>query len=316
MSAPRRRPRAPGAPAPPTPLNADPPDRPEFERERRLTVTELRFGRGPVQVVGGRDLQWVCLSFAQLNSQTGEAWILMDTWPQAGRAPHVAETSGASPTGLMPSSSTTRSPARPSSPACSSGSKAGPGPLRRLPRGCPVSGPSLQARTAWQRAGRDAALRVHPRRAEPDPIIGQVTRDTDVDGKPYWALPDRKYEYRPKTPENHLKQFGAGRSVQTSRRSTTGRWTNAPTWPASSPLRKRSRSCRRGSLPPSGSRWATTPKPGSTSSSTASSVVAICGWWSTTNRSGRRSGPQPGISLRLRTAWRESWTKTDRSATS
>jgi hypothetical protein len=44
----------------------------------------------------------------------------------------------------------------------------------------------------------------------PDLIIGHMTCNTDVHGKPSWALPDQRYEYRQTTPEDHRKHFEAG----------------------------------------------------------------------------------------------------------
>ena len=71
-------------------LNAGPAQRHGFERERKLTVVEMSLELGPTALADGRELQRVCLSFARLNSQTYEAWVLLDGWSQADRSPQVA----------------------------------------------------------------------------------------------------------------------------------------------------------------------------------------------------------------------------------
>ncbi len=192
-------------------LNADPANRPKFERERRLTVVEMTLGLGPVEAVEGREFQWVRLAFARLNSQTYEAWLLMDAWPEPGRNPRVArylwrepdwpdavefvhEVSGAA---LLPRLSLWQ---------------------YGWPRG--VTGKFPEAvqfqgypfKRAAMEAGQDVTppAKVTVVKLNPELIIGHMTRDTDVHGKPYWALPGGKYEYRKTTPEDHRKHFEAG----------------------------------------------------------------------------------------------------------
>lgn len=70
-------------------LQADPAQRPEFERTRKLTVVSAQLQLGPVVRRGGRQFQWAGLSFTRLNGQTYQAWLLMDAWPRPERAPQV-----------------------------------------------------------------------------------------------------------------------------------------------------------------------------------------------------------------------------------
>lgn len=200
-------------------LDADPAARPEFEREHRLTVVAMKLEIGPVEAVQGVEFQWVCLSFTRLNGQTYEAWLLMDSWPQAGRAPEVArylwrepdwpdavefvnEVTGAAQLPRLSlwqygwPQSVEGAPLAVEDGVFPETIKFQGYPFRRteVMTGEPVLAPS--ERTVVK--------------LNADLIIGHMTRDTDVHGKPFWALPDGKYEYRKTTPEDHRKHFEAG----------------------------------------------------------------------------------------------------------
>lgn len=70
-------------------LNADPQQRPDYERTNQLTVSAMRIALGPQEDVAGTPHQWVRLTFDRLNGQTYTLWMLLDQWPDTAE-PHVA----------------------------------------------------------------------------------------------------------------------------------------------------------------------------------------------------------------------------------
>lgn len=202
-------------------LDADPADRPEFEREHKLTVVEMKLSLGPTEA-GDGELQWICLSFARLNGQAYEAWLLMEAWPEAGREPRVARYLWREPdwpdavdfvhevngTAQLPRLSLWQY----GWPQAMAG-----GPLALLDGVFPEA-VKFQG-YPFRRADIATGQVVEPPRdstvvkLNPELVIGHMTRNTDVHGKPYWALPDGKYEYRPTSPEDHREHYDAGFSL-------------------------------------------------------------------------------------------------------
>ena len=70
-------------------LQGDPAARPKYERDHRLTVTELTTTLGTVEDFQGRPHQWFEIAFVKLNGDRFRLWLLLDRLPGAG-APHVA----------------------------------------------------------------------------------------------------------------------------------------------------------------------------------------------------------------------------------
>ena len=200
-------------------LNADPGDRPAFEREGNLTVVEMKLALGPTESVDGREFQWVRLSFARLNSQTYHAWLLLDDWPRADHQPRVARYLWQEPDWPDAVEFVNEVTGEAQLPRISLWQYGWPqsvdgGPLSVADGAFPEA---VQFQGyPFRRASRENGQSVEPPaeatvvKLNPDLIIGHMTRDTDVHGKPYWALPDGKYEYRKTTPEDHRRHFEAG----------------------------------------------------------------------------------------------------------
>ena len=200
-------------------LNADPGDRPAFEREGNLTVVEMKLALGPTESVDGREFQWVRLSFARLNSQTYHAWLLLDDWPRADHQPRVARYLWQEPDWPDAVEFANEVTGEAQLPRISLWQHGWPqsvdgGPLSVADGAFPEA---VQFQGyPFRRASRENGQSVEPPaeatvvKLNPDLIIGHMTRGTDVHGKPYWALPDGKYEYRKTTPEDHRRHFEAG----------------------------------------------------------------------------------------------------------
>lgn len=200
-------------------LNADPGDRPAFEREGNLTVVEMELALGPTESVDGREFQWVRLSFARLNSQTYHAWLLLDDWPRADHQPRVARYLWQEPDWPDAVEFVNEVTGEAQLPRISLWQHGWPqsvdgGPLSVADGAFPEA---VQFQGyPFRRASRENGQSVEPPaeatvvKLNPDLIIGHMTRGTDVHGKPYWALPDGKYEYRKTTPEDHRRHFEAG----------------------------------------------------------------------------------------------------------
>lgn len=192
-------------------LNADPADRPEYEREHRLTVVEMKLSLGPVQRGQDRPQQWIGLSFARLNGQGYEAWLLMDGWPQAGRAPHVARYLWREPDWPDAVEFVNEVTGAAQLPRLSLWQYGWPQHLTgEFPatvqfQGYPFRRTNMQARQEVRPPAEVTVVKLNP-----DLIIGHMTRSTDVHGRPFWALPGGKYEYRNTTPEDHRRHFEAG----------------------------------------------------------------------------------------------------------
>ena len=70
-------------------LKGDPQDRPEYERENKLTVIELTTTIGPAENFLGRPHQWFEIGFAKLNGERFRLWLLLDRFP-GEHGPNVA----------------------------------------------------------------------------------------------------------------------------------------------------------------------------------------------------------------------------------
>lgn len=192
-------------------LSADPAERPEFERERRLTVVEMRIGLGPTDRVGGAEQQWLLLSFARLNGQRYEAWLLMDSWPRSDREPHVARYLWQEPDWPDPVEFVNEVTGAAQLPRLSLWRYGWPqGMTGDFPEAVRFQGYPFQRVEVAAGGGITPPAQSTVVRLNPDLIIGHMTRSTDVHGKPYWDLPDGRYVYRKTTLEDHRRHFEAG----------------------------------------------------------------------------------------------------------
>ncbi len=200
-------------------LDADPAERPDFERQGKLTVVTMKLGMGPVEAAQGVEFQWACLSFSRLNGQTYEAWLLMSRWPEAGQEPQVMRYLWREPDWPDAVEFVHEVTGATQLPRLSLWQYGWPqsvqgGPLGLVddafPEAVRFQGYPFRRTQVAAEQSLEPPREVTVVRLNPDLIIGHMTRDTDVHGKPYWALPDGKYEYRAKTPEDHRKHFEAG----------------------------------------------------------------------------------------------------------
>ena len=70
-------------------LEADLAQRPDFERENRLSIVETRLQLGPVETIDQTRHQWVHLAFSRLNGDAYSAWLLVSE-PPPSAVPRVA----------------------------------------------------------------------------------------------------------------------------------------------------------------------------------------------------------------------------------
>lgn len=200
-------------------LDADPQQRPAYEREGKLTVMQMQLKLGPVAPVAGKAYQWLCLSFSRQNGQTYEAWLLMDAWPQASRPPQVARYLWREPDWPDALEYVNEVTGEAQLPRLNLWQYGWPQAPTGGPLSCPGGAFSAAVKFQGYPFKRTAVAQKQPvfppqKRTvvalNPDLIIGHMTRNTDVHGKPYWALPGGKYEYRKTTPADHRKHFEAG----------------------------------------------------------------------------------------------------------
>lgn len=200
-------------------LDSDPSGRPDFEREGRLTVVEMKLSLGPTDARDDHEFQWLRLSFARLNGAAYEAWLLMDSWPQAGRPPQVVRYLWREPDWPDAVEFVNEVSGAAQLPRLSLWQYGWPqsvagGPLAIADgvfpetvkfQGWPFKRTEVVTGLAVEPPSQFTVVQLNP-----DLIIGHMTRNTDVHGKPYWALPNGKYEYRYTTPEDHRRHFEAG----------------------------------------------------------------------------------------------------------
>lgn len=203
-------------------LESDPAERPEFERENRLTVVSAEIMVGPVERVAGEGaFQWYGLSWTRLNGDRYEMWALIDGWPTADRDPNVrrylwrepdwpdalAFTHEVTGEAMLPRIClwTYGWPQVPEAGGQSSRAPARGAPERILLQGWPFWRVSVE---------RLRAVRPPVERSEvalnPDLLIGWISQDRDVDGRPSYRLPDGAYKYQHKSEEELKAHAGAG----------------------------------------------------------------------------------------------------------
>ena len=203
-------------------LNADLGQRPEFEREHRLSVVEMRLGLGPVEDVRGRPYQWCVLGFTRANGHAYEAWLLLDSWPGVDHFPVVARYLWREPDWPDAVEFVNQATGAAALPRLSLWEYGWPRSLGGGPLS--VEGTAFPEALMFQgfrfdraAVAEDQALNP-PAEAtvvglDPDLILGHMTRDTEVDGKPHWTLPEGKYRYRKTVAEDHRKHLEAGFSL-------------------------------------------------------------------------------------------------------
>ncbi len=200
-------------------LNSDPAERPEFERENRLTVVSAEVWLGPAVEEEDRAFQWYGLSWTRLSGQRYDLWVLIDGWPTAEEDPDVRRYLWREPewpdpvsfvhevTGevLLPPISLW-SYGWPQNPEMSGASRA---PAAGTPetivlQGWPFTRVSLGSVDIKPPAEWTTV------RLNPDLLIGWISQDRDVEGRPSYRLPDGAYKYQHKTPEDLIAHAEAG----------------------------------------------------------------------------------------------------------
>lgn len=62
-------------------LQAPVKDRPQYERNNKLTVSHIGLMLGPEESREGQDCQWLHLTFSRVNGETYRVWMLLTDWP-------------------------------------------------------------------------------------------------------------------------------------------------------------------------------------------------------------------------------------------
>ena len=219
-------------------------ERPDFERQRRLSVVAVELRLGPaVHHDAAADQQWCSLTWWRLNGQRYQLWLLMDGWPRSDSDPQVAEYLWVEPEwpdALSYRHECSEALLLPRLPLWRYGwpqTDAGPRldrphqPVAGLPdqlwlhgwlfTRLPDDSATLEALnhrlgqvgegTVWLQPGLAAPpQRVTTLRLQPDLLIGWTPMDRDAAGRPYYRLPDQSYQYVPKTAADLIADFDSG----------------------------------------------------------------------------------------------------------
>lgn len=197
-------------------LDADPAERPSFERENRLTVVSAKIKLGPVEV----DFQWYGLEWTRLDGQTYSMWILIDRWPTAAEDPTVLGYLWQEPDwpdAVHFAHEVNGEPVLPRISLWTYGWPQDP-ELGGGKNRAPVSGtPERILLHGWQfKRVSTAKEDVRPPSAwttvklNPDLLIGWIAKDRDQDGRPHYRLSDGQYKYTSNTEDDLTAHIRAG----------------------------------------------------------------------------------------------------------
>jgi hypothetical protein len=210
-------------------LQADPAERPAFERENRLTVVSAGIRLGPVvEKPGNRLLQWYGLTWQRVNGQSYEMWILVDRWPTADHDPEVMQYLWREPDWPDAVSfvhEVTGAPVLPR--VClwtygwpqdpQDGGGASRAPLSGMPEHILLQGWPFKRTALTQNASVQPPLEYTTVKLNPDLLIGWIARDRDVDGRPYYRLDEGNYKYQENSEEDLMAHARAGANFFTGR---------------------------------------------------------------------------------------------------
>jgi len=209
--------------------------RPDWERQRRLSVVAVELRLGPVEEDPGPDVreasgawQWCGLSWWRADGGCYRLWVLLNRWPTPHRDPDVAAYAwlepgwpkpltyrhAASDRLLLPRLDLWRYgwPQAEAGPRCAEDRR----PVARLPERLWLHGwPFRRAGDGEIPAGATAASPRPPDapqvvRLDPDLLIGWTSLDRDVTGRTSRLLPDGRYRYAAKTPDDLLADRDSG----------------------------------------------------------------------------------------------------------
>ncbi len=202
-------------------LNADPADRPEYERERQLTVIASEIQIGPVVKVAGRGaFQWYGLNWTRLNGERCQLWMLMDGWWTPEKTPQVLqylwkeadwdytlryihEVSGAA---VLPRISLWAYGLPQNPESLGDGT---PAPAMKTPERIMLHGyPFKRVSVVWKREIASPSV-WREIRLNPDLLLGWTSKDRDTDGRPHYRL-SGGYRYEPKSDEDLIAHINAG----------------------------------------------------------------------------------------------------------